>query len=106
MSMRITDFRNAIGDLAARMPDDVGYDVGIEQKSHSSEINGICGQAIGGNSSSSVCSVARTDNSDLGGAVSMMSRCPSFRMMASSPSSSNSRGIRTAWFRPFLKSLT
>jgi hypothetical protein len=38
-----TDFGNAMGDLAARMPDDVGYDVGIEQKSHSSEINGICG---------------------------------------------------------------
>src|SRR5215218_6241363 len=28
------------------------------------------------------------------------------RMIASEPGSSNSRGIRTAWFRPFLKSLT
>ena len=36
----------------------------------------------------------------------MTSRSPSFLMMASSSGNSNSRGIRTALFRPFLKTLT
>jgi hypothetical protein len=36
----------------------------------------------------------------------MISRSPSFRMMASFPGSSNSRGIRAAWFLPFLNSFT
>src|SRR5262245_54995901 len=36
----------------------------------------------------------------------MISRAPSFRMMASFPGSSNSRGMRTAWFVPFLNSFT
>jgi len=34
------------------------------------------------------------------------SRSPSLLIMASSPGNSNSRGIRTALFRPFLKTLT
>jgi hypothetical protein len=42
----------------------------------------------------------------LGGAGSMISRSPSLRMTASSPGNSNSRGIRTARFRPFLKTFT
>jgi hypothetical protein len=36
----------------------------------------------------------------------MISFSPSLRRMASSPGSSNWRGMRTAWFRPFLTSLT
>src|SRR5262245_16654755 len=60
----------------------------------------------GGKSSSSDGSVARIAKSDLGGAGSIISRCPSLRIMASSPGNSKSRGIRTAWFRPFLNSLT
>ena len=52
--------------------------------------------SISGKFSSSVWSVARTAKSDLGGAASIMSRCPSFRIIAASPCSSNSRGIRTA----------
>src|SRR5215472_9589106 len=43
---------------------------------------------------------------DFGGAASIINRSPSFRMMASFPGSSNSRGMRTAWFLPFLNSLT
>jgi hypothetical protein len=36
----------------------------------------------------------------------MISLSPSLRMIAPSPGDSNSHGIRTAWFRPFLKSST
>src|SRR5208283_946027 len=53
-----------------------------------------------------VLKVASIDSSDLGGVGSMISRSPSLRIMASSPGSSNSRGILTAWFLPFLKSFT
>jgi len=61
---------------------------------------------MGGKSSLSGARVASRARSDFGGAGSIISRVPSFRMMASSPGNSNSRGIRTAWFRPFLKTLT
>ena len=61
---------------------------------------------MGGKSSSRGGRVASNASSDFGEAGSMISLSPSFRMMASSPGSSNSRGIHTAWFRPFLKSLT
>lgn len=48
---------------------------------------------------------ANNASSDRGGAGSMISRSPPLRRMASPPDSSNSRGIRTARFRPFLNSL-
>src|SRR5262252_6818838 len=44
----------------------------------------------------------QTASRDLRGAGSMTSRLPSLRTIASSPGSSNSRGIHTAWLRPFL----
>ncbi len=47
---------------------------------------------MGGKSSGSGARVANTANRDLGGAGSMINRSPSFRMMASSPRNSNSRG--------------
>ena len=63
------------------------------------------GSGIGGNSSSIGWSVASNSSSDPSATGSIISREPSFRIITSSPGSSNSRGIRTAWFRPFLKSL-
>jgi len=61
---------------------------------------------MGGKSSGNGASFANRASRDLVGTGSMTSRSPSFRMMASSPGNSNSRGIRTALFRPFLKTLT
>ena len=62
--------------------------------------------SIAGNSSSSGPHVASRASSDIRRAGSMISRSPSRRMTASSPGSSNSRGIRTTWLRPILRSLT
>src|SRR5580704_10166854 len=61
---------------------------------------------MGGKSSGNGASFANRASRDFVGTGSMTSRSPSFRMMASSPGNSNSRGIRTALFRPFLKTLT
>ncbi len=61
---------------------------------------------MGGKSSRNGASFANRASRDLVGTGSMTSRSPSFRMMASSPGNSNSRGMRTALFRPFLKTLT
>jgi hypothetical protein len=55
---------------------------------------------------SSGSKVSSSARSERGGAGSMIKRLPSLRMIASSPGSSNSRGIRTAWLRPFINSLT
>src|ERR1700732_3163483 len=61
---------------------------------------------MGGKSSGNGASCANKASRDFVGTGSMTRRLPSFRMMASSPGNSNSRGIRTALFRPFLKTLT
>jgi hypothetical protein len=61
---------------------------------------------MGGKSSGNGASFANKASRDFVGTGSMTSRSPSFRMMASSPGNSNSRGIRTALLRPFLKTLT
>src|SRR5580692_10354402 len=61
---------------------------------------------MGAKSSGNGASFANKASRDFVGTGSMTSRSPSFRMMASSPGNSNSRGIRTALFRPFLKTLT
>ena len=61
---------------------------------------------MGGKSSGNGASFASKASRDFVGTGSMTSRSPSFRMMASSPGNSNSRGIRTALLRPFLKTLT
>jgi len=61
---------------------------------------------MGGKSSGNGASFANKASRDFVGTGSMTSRSPSFRMMASSPGNSNSRGILTALFRPFLKTLT
>ena len=53
-----------------------------------------------------VSSVSSRASNDLGGTASIISLSPSLRMMASSPGSSNSRRILTAWFLPFLNSFT
>jgi hypothetical protein len=72
------------------------------------ECKGLSGdeQVVAGNSSSRGARVASTASSDFCGRGSRVRRSPSLRRMASEPGSSNSRGIRTAWFRPFLKSFT
>src|SRR5271157_210459 len=83
-----------------------GNDIGVQEIAHQRS-TGLGGRsAIGGKSSSRVRKVASTASSDLGGVGSTISRSPSLRIMASSPGSSNSRGILTAWFLPFLKSFT
>src|SRR5216684_4340399 len=97
---------DVLGYPALRMADEIGDDVGIEQVAHQNSTGPGAGSGIGGNSSSSGARVANSASRDVGGAGSIISLAPSLRMMASSPGSSNSRGIRTAWFRPFLKSLT
>src|SRR3984893_5836818 len=61
---------------------------------------------MGEKSSGNGASFANRASRDFVGTGSMTRRLPSFRMMASSPGNSNSRGIRTALFRPFLKTLT
>jgi hypothetical protein len=61
---------------------------------------------MGRNSSGNGASFANRASRDFVGTGSMTSRSPSLRIMASSPGNSNSRGIRTALFRPFLKTLT
>src|SRR5208283_2443643 len=94
------------GDAALRMADEVGNDVRIEAVAHQSSTRSGGASGIGGKSSSIGERRASTASRDLGGAGSMISRFPSLRMIASSPGSSNSRGMRTAWLRPFLNSLT
>src|SRR5262249_59362225 len=104
--LRLADPVDMFGRRAARMADQVGDDVGVEQVTRQSSTGSGGGSEIGGNSSSGGARVANSASRDFGGAGSMMSLSPSLRMIASSPGSSNSRGMRTAWFRPFLKSLT
>ena len=61
---------------------------------------------IGENSSSIGASVASSASSgSRWGGLDDSAFHPSLRMIASSPGNSNSRGMRIAWFRPFLKSL-
>jgi len=64
--------------------------------------NGSGGESsITGKSSSRGLSVFKTSSNDFFGSGSMISLFPSFRMIASSPGNSNSRGMRTARLRPF-----
>jgi hypothetical protein len=77
--INIARLADVLGYPALRVADEVGYHIGR---------------------------VASNASRDFGGAGSMISPSPSLRMIASSLGSSNARGIRTAWFRPFLKSLT
>src|SRR5674476_20172 len=92
--------------LALRVTDKIADHIGIEQIAHQNLTGSSASSAIGGKSSSRGDSVDNTASRDLGGVGSMVSRSPSLRIMASSPGSSNSRGIRTAWLRPFLNSFT
>src|SRR6266849_1623668 len=97
---------DVLGYPALRVSDEVGDNVGIEQVTHQSSTGSGAKSGIGGKSSSSGTRVSSSASKDFGGVGSMIRLSPSLRMMASSPGSSNSRGMRTAWFRPFLKSLT
>jgi hypothetical protein len=79
----------------------------VDKESRHQTLTGSGGESvIAGNSSSSGSRVPKYSTRDPVRAGSMISRSPSLRMTASRPGSSNSRGMQTAWFRPFLKSLT
>jgi hypothetical protein len=94
---RVLDFDSAAATEAASLAaticnstawgsHQIRQDIGIEQKSHRHKSTGSAGSSsIGGNSSSSVASVARMASSEFGGAGSMISRWPPLRMIASSP---------------------
>src|SRR5260370_31774453 len=98
--------RDALRHFSLRVADEIRNDVGIEQVTHQGSTGSGGKSRMGGKSSGSGARDANTANRDLGGAGSMINRSPSFRMMASSPQNSNSRGSRTARLRPFRKILT
>ena len=77
----------------------------IKQVPHRS-IGSKSSSSMIGKSSSIGDRVASRESSERGGATSMISLVPSRKISASSPGSSSSRGIRTAWFLPLRKSLT
>jgi len=89
-----------------RIADKIGDDVRVEKIRHLKSTGLGGASSIAGKLSSMRSSPAKTLNSERGAAGSIISLSPSRRMIASAPGSSNSRGIRTAWFLPFLKSLT
>ena len=102
----LADFGDMCGDRALGVPDEVRQDIGIE-KEHGQKATGFgAGSSICPKSSSIDASLSSRARSEGAATGSMMMREPSLRMMASSPGSSNSRGIRTAWLRPFLNNLT
>jgi hypothetical protein len=92
--------------LAGQVIDPGKLPLAVEQAAHQSSTGSKSSSGIGGNASSSGERFASTASRDLGSAGSMIKRSPSLRMMASLPGNSNSRGIVTAWFRPFLNRLT
>ncbi len=74
--------RDAICNSTAWVSHQIRQDIGIEQKSHRHKSTDSAGpSSIGGNSSSSVASVARMASSEFGGAGSMISHWPSLRMI-------------------------
>ena len=99
------DFANPLQHQSRRVANEVRDYIGIKQVARQISTCLGGGSGIGGNSSSIGWSVASNSSSDPSATGSIISREPSFRIITSSPGSSNSRGIRTAWFRPFLKSL-
>lgn len=105
-NLALTDLRNMPRNWTVRMPYELRRDIRVQQVPH--QISTAPGGAseIGGKSSSIGERASSTFKRDLGEAGSIISHYPSLRIKASSPGSSNSREILTAWFRPFLKSLT
>ena len=83
-------------DNPLRIANQIRHDVGVEQVTHYTLADLGGRSVIGGKSSFIGLRLARTESSDAWGLGSMMSRLPSFRITASSPGKSNSRGIRTA----------
>ncbi len=62
--------------------------------------------SMSGNWSSTACNPERTNSNPVFLSGSTINLLPSFRMIASSPMSSKSLGIRTAWLRPLRNNLT
>src|SRR5262245_4376748 len=104
--LRLTNLLYMVRYASMRVSYEVGHDVGIEQIAHQRSIGSVASSGTGGNFSSIGFSLSSTARRDFGGVRSMINRSPFLRMMASFPGSSNSRGIRTAWFLPFLNSFT
>jgi len=97
---------DVIGDSTPRVADEIGNHLGTKEVANQSSAGSDAASRIGGNSSSRAGRVAISASKDFGGVGSMISISASSCMTAPSLGSSNSRGMRTAWFRPFLKSLT
>src|ERR1019366_4011605 len=81
----LANLADALGDATARIPDEVRNDVCIEEIPCQSATGSGTGSSTDGKSSSSGVRVASNANKDFGAVGSIISRPPSFRMIASSP---------------------
>src|SRR5208283_17223 len=103
----LTNSGYALCDPAFRVLDQVRNDVRVQQIAGQNIFSGAGGRSsISGKASSRGFIVSRSPNRPRLRVGSSTRRSPSRRMIASSPGSSNSTGIRTAWLRSFRNNLT
>src|SRR4029077_19850412 len=103
----LADFGDPLCRFTLRIPDQVGNDVCVQHVARQSTFSGSgTGSAISGKYSSSGFIVLSKATSPRLRTGAITRRSPSRCMIASSPGSSNSTGMRTAWLRPLRNSLT
>jgi hypothetical protein len=98
-------------NVALGIPHQVGHGIGVKQeaKHGAQRFTSSTGRSLAAGSanvSEIGSSVASTTSRPCFATGSIINRSPSRRMIASFPTSSNSRGMRMAWFRPFRKRRT